>query len=308
MRARRRGRSRARARRTPGDVGGTVISRIALCWTAWHEWQRYLRGQRHRRRLRAELALCPHCELDDPPSDGTGAAGAQMAILRGVYGTPAPSMALPWAIRTAAMLTVEASNGVRLRQGTTDMIVLDASGNSTFARGDDDWDGRRDPAGDGNDGQHVHGHCASGATAGIGRIGGYTSNVLQWYGDTAGTWWRGPGMNVYLGCAGGYYREDERRAWLFRPDLEPSAAAGPSRHCGRAKHAVCRCGKSVWYGARRCACLAAAGSLVASTTQCTDWSHYVDINAGDATPGRQSAYAVALAEGADGVALYNGWG
>ena len=34
---------------------------------------------------------------------------------------------------TAANVTVEASNGVRLRQGTTDMIVLDASGNSYFA-------------------------------------------------------------------------------------------------------------------------------------------------------------------------------
>lgn len=61
-------------------------------------------------------------------------------------------MALRMGDPTAANVTVEASNGVRLRQGTTDMIVLDASGNSYFCRRDDDWDERRDPAGDGHAG------------------------------------------------------------------------------------------------------------------------------------------------------------
>ncbi|HRW49391.1 MAG TPA: hypothetical protein P5333_17865, partial [Caldilinea sp.] len=57
----------------------------------------------------------------------------QMGNLRGVYGYASTVYGIAMGDPTAANVTVEASNGVRLRQGTTDMIVLDASGNSYFA-------------------------------------------------------------------------------------------------------------------------------------------------------------------------------
>ena len=56
-----------------------------------------------------------------------------MGNLRGVYGYASTIYGIAMGDPTAANVTVEASNGVRLRQGTTDMIVLDASGNSYFA-------------------------------------------------------------------------------------------------------------------------------------------------------------------------------
>ncbi len=124
----------------------------------------------------------------------------QMGNLRGVYGYASTIYGIAMGDPTAANVTVEASNGVRLRQGTTDMIVLDASGNSYFAGVMTIGTGGEIRQGTGTIGSNFTG-LRIWRDTNVGRIGGYASNVLQWYGDTDGLLYAGGG-SVILSSSG----------------------------------------------------------------------------------------------------------
>lgn len=124
----------------------------------------------------------------------------QMGNLRGVYGYASTIYGVGMGDPTGANVTVEATNGVRLRQGTTDMIVLDPAGNSYFAG----------VMTIGTSGEIRQGTGTLGSTftglrlwrdSSIGRIGGYNANTLQWYGDTSGNFVAGAGY-VLLNASG----------------------------------------------------------------------------------------------------------
>ena len=119
----------------------------------------------------------------------------QMGNLRGVYGYASTVYGIAMGDPTAANVTVEATNGVRLRQGTTDMIVLDASGNSYFAGVMTIGTAGEIRQGTGTVGSNFTG-LRVWRDSGIGRIGGYASNVLQWYADTNGFLLAGGGNTV----------------------------------------------------------------------------------------------------------------
>jgi len=118
------------------------------------------------------------------PATGT-ALRAQFGNLRGVYGYSGTEFGVAMGSATGANVTVDATNGVRLRQGTTDMIVLNPSGASYFA-----GVMTIDTNGEIRQGTGTLGSNYTGLRiwrdTGIGRIGGYNTNVLQWYGSTDG--------------------------------------------------------------------------------------------------------------------------
>lgn len=92
----------------------------------------------------------------------------------------------------AANVTVDATNGVRMRQGTTNTIVLAPNGASYFAGVmtiDTDGEIRQ---GTGTLGTNYTG-LRIWRDTGVGRIGGYNNNTLQWYGSTDGKFYFGNG-------------------------------------------------------------------------------------------------------------------
>ena len=116
----------------------------------------------------------------------------QMGNLRGVYGYASTVYGIAMGDPTAANVTVEATNGVRLRQGTTDMIVLDAAGNSYFAGVMTIGTAGEIRQGTGTLGSNYTG-LRIWRDGSVGRIGGYNNNALQWYGGTDGYLYGGAG-------------------------------------------------------------------------------------------------------------------
>jgi len=120
--------------------------------------------------------------------------------LNGTYGYGVTTYGFAAGDPATANIAADATNGVRLRQGTTDMIVLAPSGASYFAG----------PMTIGTSGGIYQGTgtFASPTTglklwndSGVGRIGGYNNNTLQWAGGTDGVLYAGSG-NVALWNSG----------------------------------------------------------------------------------------------------------
>ncbi|MCB9122801.1 MAG: hypothetical protein H6640_23980 [Caldilineaceae bacterium] len=187
----------------------------------------------------------------------------QVGNLRGVYGYASTIYGIAMGDPTAANVTVEASNGVRLRQGTTDMIVLDAAGNSYFAGVMTIGTGGEIRQGTGTIGSTFTG-LRVWRDSGIGRIGGYAANVLQWYGDTAGNLVAGTG-NVYLNALG--ITEKTTQTFNNTSSVYPEVPGYSSIVAG-SKLRFVDAAQSVWYGGSNYASYAGGeiGSLVASTT------------------------------------------
>lgn len=82
-------------------------------------------------------------------------------------------------------IVIDPTNGVRLRQYTTDMIVLDASGSSYFAGVMTLGTSGEIRQGTGTVGVNYTG-LRLWRDSNVGRIGGYNNGTLQWYGDTNG--------------------------------------------------------------------------------------------------------------------------
>lgn len=97
-------------------------------------------------------------------------------------------------------IVIDPTNGVRLRQYTTDMIVLDPAGNSYFAGVMTIGTSGEIRQGTGTLGSNYTG-LRIWRDSNVGRIAGYASNVLQWYGDTAGNLVAGTGY-VTLNASG----------------------------------------------------------------------------------------------------------
>ncbi|MBK8800399.1 MAG: hypothetical protein IPM07_30780 [Anaerolineales bacterium] len=99
--------------------------------------------------------------------------------LNGTYGYGVTTYGFAAGDATAANVTVDATNGVRLRQGTTDTIVLAPNGASYFA-----GVMTIDTNGEIRQGTGTLGSNYTGLRiwrdTGIGRIGGYNNNTLQW--------------------------------------------------------------------------------------------------------------------------------
>jgi hypothetical protein len=177
-------------------------------------------------------------------------------------------------------IVIDPTNGVRLRQYTTDMIVLDASGNSYFAGVMTIGTSGEIRQGTGTLGSNYTG-LRIWRDTNVGRIGGYASNVLQWYGDTAGNLVAGTGY-VTLNASGidvasyhdsrtstpepgysspisnpaaalTYHATDQGEAWLSAVDGWKTYNGGTAlRMFGSSRHAV------------------------DSGQPATNWSHYVD--------------------------------
>lgn len=152
------------------------------------------------------------------PATGT-ALRAQFGNLRGVYGYAATEFGVAMGSATGANVTVEATNGVRLRQGTTDMIVLDPAGDSYFAGVMTIGATGEIRQGTGTPGSNFTG-LRLWRDANVGRIGGYNANTLQWYGDTSGNFVAGAGY-VLLNANG----IRQTVANVKSAIAEPSAAA-----------------------------------------------------------------------------------
>ncbi len=97
-------------------------------------------------------------------------------------------------------IVIDPTNGVRLRQYTTDMIVLDASGSSYFAGVMTLGTSGEIRQGTGTVGVNYTG-LRLWRDSNVGRIGGYNNGTLQWYGDTSGNLVAGTG-NVTLNANG----------------------------------------------------------------------------------------------------------
>lgn len=127
------------------------------------------------------------------PATGT-ALRAQFGNLRGVYGYPPDTSVFGVAMgdSTGANVTVDATNGVRLRNGTTDKIVLAPDGSSYFAGVMTIGTSGEIRQGTGTIGSNFTG-LRIWRDGSIGRIAGYNNNVLQWYGGTDGYLYGGAG-------------------------------------------------------------------------------------------------------------------
>lgn len=108
------------------------------------------------------------------------------------YGTNTVGVGLGKYASGQPNIVIDPTNGVRLRQYNTDMIVLDPAGNSYFAG----------VMTIGTSGEIRQGTGTLGSTftglrlwrdSSVGRIGGYANDTLQWYGDTAGNLVAGAG-------------------------------------------------------------------------------------------------------------------
>ena len=97
-------------------------------------------------------------------------------------------------------VTVDATNGIRIRQYTTDVITLDTSGDSYFAGVMTIGASGEIRQGTGTLGSNYTG-LRIWRDGDIGRIGGYNANVLQWSASTDGVLYAGAG-NVGLSYNG----------------------------------------------------------------------------------------------------------
>jgi hypothetical protein len=115
-------------------------------------------------------------------------------------------------------IVIDPTNGVRLRQYTTDMIVLDPSGNSYFAGVMTIGTSGEIRQGTGTLGSNYTG-LRIWRDSSVGRIAGYNNNTLQWYGDTSGNFVAGAG-DVLLNANG--YRQ--LSTTIEYPTTEPGAS------------------------------------------------------------------------------------
>lgn len=133
------------------------------------------------------------------PATGS-ALRVQMGNLRGVYGYAGTEYGIAMGNPTGANVTVDATNGVRLRQNTTDMIVLDASGASYFAGAMTIGTSGGIYQGSGTFASPTTGLKVWNDTS-VGRIAGYNTGTLQWGAGTDGKLYAGAG-NVVLSAEG----------------------------------------------------------------------------------------------------------
>ena len=180
----------------------------------------------------------------------------------------------------AANVTVDATNGVRMRQGTTNTIVLAPNGASYFA-----GVMTIDTNGEIRQGTGTLGSNYTGLRiwrdSSIGRIGGYASNVLQWYGDTAGNLVAGAGY-VTLNASGidvaGYHdsRTSTPEPGYSDPISNPSAAL--TYHAsdqGEAWYSAVD-GWKTYVGGTALRLFGSSRHAVDSGQPATSWTHYVD--------------------------------
>ena len=204
----------------------------------------------------------------------------QMGNLRGVYGYASTVYGIAMGDPAAANVTVEASNGVRLRQGTTDMIVLDPSGNSYFAGVMTIGTSGEIRQGTGTLGSNYTG-LRIWRDTNVGRIGGYASNVLQWYGDTAGNLVAGTGY-VTLNASGidvaSYHdsRTSTPEPGYSSPISNPAAAL--TYHASDQGEAWFSAvdGWKTYNGGTALRMFGSSRHAVDSGQPATNWSHYVD--------------------------------
>jgi len=97
-------------------------------------------------------------------------------------------------------VVIDPTNGVRLRQYNTDMIVLDPAGNSYFAGVMTIGTGGEIRQGTGTLGSNYTG-LRIWRDTNVGRIAGYNNNVLQWYCGTDGKIYAGTGL-IWLDSVG----------------------------------------------------------------------------------------------------------
>ena len=177
-------------------------------------------------------------------------------------------------------IVIDPTNGVRLRQYTTDMIVLDPSGNSYFAGVMTIGTGGEIRQGTGTLGSNYTG-LRIWRDSSIGRIGGYASNVLQWYGDTAGNLVAGTGY-VTLNASGidvaGYHdsRTSTPEPGYSDPISNPSAAL--TYHAsdqGEAWYSAVD-GWKTYVGGTALRMFGSSRHAVDSGQPATSWTHYVD--------------------------------
>ena len=177
-------------------------------------------------------------------------------------------------------IVIDPTNGVRLRQYTTDMIVLDPSGNSYFAGVMTIGTGGEIRQGTGTLGSNYTG-LRIWRDSSIGRIGGYASNVLQWYGDTAGNLVAGTGY-VTLNASGidvaSYHdsRTSTPEPGYSDPISNPSAAL--TYHAsdqGEAWYSAVD-GWKTYVGGTALRLFGSSRHAVDSGQPATSWTHYVD--------------------------------
>jgi hypothetical protein len=204
----------------------------------------------------------------------------QMGNLRGVYGYAGAEYGIAMGSPTGANVTIEATNGVRLRQGTTDMIVLDASGNSYFAGLMTIGTSGEIRQGTGTLGSNYTG-LRIWRDTNVGRIGGYASNVLQWYGDTTGNLVAGTGY-VTLNASGidvaSYHdsRTSTPEPGYSDPISNPAAAL--TYHAtdqGEAWYSAVD-GWKTYNGGTALRLFGSSRHAVDSGQYASNWSHYVD--------------------------------
>lgn len=108
------------------------------------------------------------------------------------YGTNTVGVGLGKYASGQPNIVIDPTNGVRLRQYNTDMIVLDPAGNSYFAGVMTIGESGEIRQGTGTLGSNFTG-LRLWRESNVGRIGGYYNNVPQWYGDTVGNFMAGAG-------------------------------------------------------------------------------------------------------------------
>lgn len=152
-------------------------------------------------------------------SIGFGANGVAVINERDFTVHPTGYVRIGWA--TANMPNLywnQGSGALALRSGTTSKIVLDSAGNSYFA-------GRMTI---GTNGEIVQGTGTLGSDytglriwhdTGVGRIGGYNNNTLQWYAGTDGRLYAGGGAawmdgdGISLSTAGAWMADGSSVTW-----------------------------------------------------------------------------------------------
>lgn len=177
-------------------------------------------------------------------------------------------------------VVIDPTNGVRLRQYTTDMIVLAPSGNSYFAGVMTIGTSGEIRQGTGTLGSNYTG-LRIWRDTNVGRIGGYASNVLQWYGDTAGNLVAGAGY-VTLNASGidvaSYHdsRTSTPEPGYSDPISNPSSAL--TYHAsdqGEAWYSAVD-GWKTYVGGTALRMFGSSRHAVDSGQYASNWSHYVD--------------------------------
>lgn len=177
-------------------------------------------------------------------------------------------------------VVIDPTNGVRLRQYTTDMIVLDPSGNSYFAGVMTIGTSGEIRQGTGTLGSNYTG-LRIWRDTNVGRIGGYAANVLQWYGDTAGNLVAGTGY-VTLNASGidvaSYHdsRTSTPEPGYSEPISSPTAAL--TYHASDQGEAWFSAvdGWKTYNGGTALRMFGSSRHAVDSGQPATNWSHYVD--------------------------------